>query len=376
MVFNFRVFKKQAPNGKITIYLGKRDFVDHISGIEPIEGVFLVDNEYKDRKIFGQIVCSFRYGREEDEVMGLNFQKDLFLDSRQLYPPPEKQETSKLQERLIRKLGSEAYPFTFTIPPSAPASITLQPGPEDEGQPCGVHYYIKIFVGENETDRPHKRSTVSMGIRKIQYAPSKQGRQPCTVVRKDFMLSPGELELEVTLDKQLYHHGEQIAVNICIRNNSNKVVKKMKTMVQQGVDVVLFQNGQYRTTVAFAETQEGCPIQPGSSLQKIIYLTPTLTSNKGRRGIALDGHLKHQETNLASTTLLASPDARDAFGIIVSYAVKVKLYLGALGGELVAELPFVLMHPKPTVKGKMLHADSQADVEDFRQDTVDNEAAD
>lgn len=43
---------------------------------------------------------------------------------------------------------------------------------------------------------------------------------------------------------------------------------------------------------------------------------------------------------------LASPDQRDAFGIIVSYAVKVKLYLGALGGELAAELPFVLMHPK------------------------------
>jgi len=29
------------------------------------------------------------------------------------------------------------------------------------------------------------------------------GRQPCTVVRKDFMLSPGELEMEVTLDKQV-----------------------------------------------------------------------------------------------------------------------------------------------------------------------------
>lgn len=43
---------------------------------------------------------------------------------------------------------------------------------------------------------------------------------------------------------------------------------------------------------------------------------------------------------------LASPENRDAFGIIVSYAIKVKLFLGALGGELSAELPFVLMHPK------------------------------
>jgi arrestin-1 len=38
------------------------------------------------------------------------------------------------------------------------------------------------------------------------------------------------------------------------------------------------------------------------------------------------------------------------FGIVVSYMIKVKLYLGALGGELTAELPFVLMHPKVSKK--------------------------
>lgn len=186
------------------------------------------------------------------------------------------------------------------------------------------------------------------------------------------MLSPGELELEVTLDKQLYYHGEKIAVNICVRNNSNKIVKKIKAMIQQGVDVCLFQNGQYRTSVACMETGEGCPIQPGSSLSKTIFLVPSIASNKNRHGIALDGQVKREDSNLASTTLLAAPEQRDAFGIIVSYAVKVKLFLGALGGELSAELPFVLMNPKPDGKvKKLLHADSQADVETFRQDTVD-----
>ncbi|KAB0797887.1 hypothetical protein PPYR_08880 [Photinus pyralis] len=373
MVFNFRVFKKCSPNGKISLYMAKRDFVDHVVGVEPIEGVIVIEEDYKDRRIFAQIICSFRYGREEDEMMGLNFQKELCLGSVQVYPPPEKQNTSKLQDRLIRKMGPNSYPFTFVLPTSAPASVTIQQGSDEDGQPCGVTYFVKIFAGESEVDRTHKRSTIALGVRKVQYAPSKQGRQPCTVVRKDFMLSPGDLELEVTLDKQLYHHGEKIAVNVCIRNNSNKVVKKIKAMVQQGVDVVLFQNGQYRTSVASIETQEGCPIQPGSSLQKIIYLIPLLSSNKERRGIALDGQLKRQDTNLASTTLLASPEDRDPFGIIVSYAVKVKLYLGALGGELAAELPFVLMHPKPGREKKMIHADSQAEVEMFRQDTVDNE---
>lgn len=49
--------------------------------------------------------------------------------------------------------------------------------------------------------------------------------------------------------------------------------------------------------------REGCPIQPGSSLQKVIHLMPVLSSNKDRQGIALDGQLKRQDTNLASTTL-------------------------------------------------------------------------
>ncbi|KAL0274256.1 UNVERIFIED_CONTAM: hypothetical protein PYX00_006724 [Menopon gallinae] len=373
MVVNFKVYKKSSPNGKLTLYLGKRDFVDHISAVDPIDGVVVIDKDYlTDRKIFVQVVCSFRYGREEDEVMGLTFQKDLYLASGQVYPPPEKREDNltKLQERLIAKLGPHSYPFTFKIPTSAPGSVTLQSGPEDQGEPCGVQYYVKVFAGQSESDKSHRRSVVTLRIRKVQFAPSKQGKQPCTVVRKDFMLSPGELELEATLDKQLYHHGEKIAVNICIRNHSNKVVKKIKAMVQQGVDIVLFQNGQFRSTVASVETQEGCPIQPGSSLQKVIYLVPSYDANKNRRGIAIEGRLNNENPSLASTTLLASADGKDAFGIIVSYAVKVKLYLGALGGELSAELPMILMHPKPG-KEKFMRADSQAEVVMYRHDTLD-----
>lgn len=94
-----------------------------------------------------------------------------------------------------------------------------------------------------------------MNIRRIQFAPSKTGRQPCTIVRKDFMLSPGELELEVSLDKQLYYHGEKISVNISIRNHSNKTVKKVKASVQQNTEICLFSGGQYRCAVASMETQ-------------------------------------------------------------------------------------------------------------------------
>lgn len=376
MVVNFKVYKKCSPNGKIAVYLGRRDFVDYLSGVESIDGVVLLDKGYVEsgRRVWGQVVCSFRYGREEDEVMGLNFQKDLFLASEQLHPPGKQAEAAgitRLQERLLKKLGACAFPFTFALPQGAPSSVTLQQGPDEAGEPCGVSYHVRIFAGESETDNAHKRSTVSLGIRKVQFAPTKQGRQPCTVVRKDFLLSPGELELEVTLDKQLYHHGERITVNVSVRNKSNKVVKKMKALVQQGIDVVIFQNGQFRTVIDAVETQDGCPINPGSTLQKVVYLRPSLESNRHRRGIALDGHLKRDDENLASSTLLTSPDVRDSFGIVVSYAVKVKLYLGALGGELSAELPFILMHPKPSERIKVMTAESVAiDEENVPEDAV------
>ncbi len=40
--------------------------------------------------------------------------------------------------------------------------------------------------------------------------------------------------------------------------------------------------------------------------------------------------------------------AKENLGIVVQYKVKIRLSIGgALGGELVAELPFTLTHPKP-----------------------------
>jgi hypothetical protein len=49
-----RVFKKGSPNGKITVYLGKRDFVDHVTHVDPIDGVVLVDPEYLKVRGMGQ----------------------------------------------------------------------------------------------------------------------------------------------------------------------------------------------------------------------------------------------------------------------------------------------------------------------------------
>ena len=78
--------------------------------------------------------------------------------------------------------------------------------------------------------------------------------------------------------------------------------------------------------------REHCPVGPGFTLSKIFYLTPLLANNKDKRGLALDGQLKHEDTNLASSTILTDSVIKENLGIIVQYKVKVKLGLGPLGG--------------------------------------------
>jgi beta-arrestin len=38
-------------------------------------------------------------------------------------------------------------------------------------------------------------------------------------------------------------------------------------------------------------------------MSKVYTLTPLLANNKDKRGLALDGKLKHEDTNLASSTM-------------------------------------------------------------------------
>ena len=64
-----------------------------------------------------------------------------------------------------------------------------------------------------------------------------------------------------------------------------------KIFVVQHCEVTMV-NAQFSRNVASIETREGCPITPGASFSKEFYLVPLASSNKDRRGIALDGHLK------------------------------------------------------------------------------------
>ncbi|XP_048338710.1 arrestin-C isoform X2 [Sphaerodactylus townsendi] len=305
-----KVFKKTSPNGKLTLYLGRRDFVDHVESVEPVDGIVLIDPEYlKDRKVFVTLTCAFRYGRDDLDVIGLTFRKDIYVLSKQIFPPVPDQAPktfTSLQEKLQKKLGENAYAFTFEMATNLPCSVTLQPGPNDTGKACGVDFEVKGFCAENLEEKIHKRNSVRLVIRKVQFAPVNPGPAPKSEITKQFMMSDKPLHLEATLDKEIYYHGDPIGVNVKINNTTSKVVKKIKISVEQLTDVVLYSLDKYTKTVCSEEIS----LRPGMD--------------------------------------------KEVLGILVSYKVKVNLMVsrgGILGdltsSDICVELPLILMHPKP-----------------------------
>ncbi|NXM91484.1 ARRS protein, partial [Oenanthe oenanthe] len=347
------IFRKSTRDKALTIYLGKRDFIDNVGNVESVgkstrlcaalpalnpaypllilifpflsDGVVLVDPAIiKGKKVFVSLTCAFRYGQEDIDVIGLTFRRDLYFSRVQVYPPADKPESlTLLQESLLKKLGKNAYPFVFTFPDYLPCSVCLQPAPRDVDKTCGVDFEVKAFSTENVEERVHRRNSARLLIRKVQYAPEKPGPQPCAETTWQFFMSNKPLHLKACLSKEVYYHGEPIPVTVTINNSTEKTVKKIKVQVEQVANVVLYSSDFYTKVVASEEAQE--KVQPNSSLTKTLTLLPLLANNRETREIALDGKLKDEDTNLASSTIIKDGIDKTVMGILVSYKVKVKL---------------------------------------------------
>lgn len=52
------------------------------------------------------------------DVMGIAFRRELYLSTRQVFPPLQDRDKAihtKIQAKLLRKLGEHAYPFFFEV---------------------------------------------------------------------------------------------------------------------------------------------------------------------------------------------------------------------------------------------------------------------
>lgn len=80
--------------------------------------------------VFVMLTCAFRYGHDDLDVIGLTFRKDLYVQVQQVVPPEPSSPQGPLtvlQERLLHKLGENAYPFTLQV-------LTPSPGQGFQGK--------------------------------------------------------------------------------------------------------------------------------------------------------------------------------------------------------------------------------------------------
>ncbi|TRY97935.1 hypothetical protein DNTS_000277 [Danionella cerebrum] len=338
-----KVYKKNSGNGSICLYLGRRDFVDHVGTVDAV--------------VWVQLACVFRYGREDLDVIGVSFRKDIWIKRIQMYPPePSNSPNTPMQEALLKKAGDQGHPFLFEIPTHLPCSVSLQPAPEDAGKPCGVDYEVRAYIANeanNADEKIEKKDTCRLIIRKIQYAPSEVGAGPKADINKQFMTTDKPIHMEVSMEKEVFYHGDPIPIKVKVNNDTSKVVKKIKVCIFQITDVLIYAADKYHKCVLNEEF--GDQINANSTFEKEYRVTPSLANNKEKRGLALDGKLKDEDTNLASSTILQPDMDKQMQGVAVSYLIKVTLMMGGglLGsltsgfGDITAELPLVLMSPKP-----------------------------
>nr|QHA94779.1 visual arrestin [Sepia officinalis] len=365
-----KVFKKTSPNGKLTTYLGKRDYYDHKSWQDHIDGVCFVDPDYiKNRKVFGLIVVAFRYGREDMDVMGVSFRKDFAVKQMQIYPPLEenKHPLTKLQVKLLNKLGEDAIPFHFDLPTNTPDTVCIQPSEYDGGSPCGVDYQITTYVGQNMDDKIHKRNSVSLSIRKLSYFEHTDEPQPREEITKEFKFTSGAMKLECTLDKARYYSGETMNISICVDNPTSKKAKRIKIQVLQLADICLYETLTYKSIVTELETEEGFPIESNTTgFCQVYKLRPFLDMAKRRAGLALDGRVKYEDTMLAATTELSGNVQKENLGVVISYKVRVKMTLGFGSGDMVLEVPFKLSPAR--LKGNLIKPEAKEGDEDDKEE--------
>lgn len=155
--------------------MGSREIVTKRGVVEPLRGVLFVDPKYViGSRLFSQLTLTFRYGREDEEVMGLKFCNEAVIALKQIWPRTE--ETNKdlltpLQQALLERLGVGAHAFSIEVGIVAPPSVQLIPAKQYSGAPIGTSYDIRAYIADQADDKIQRRSTVKLGVRLIHKIP-------------------------------------------------------------------------------------------------------------------------------------------------------------------------------------------------------------
>lgn len=317
--------------------------------VDPLEGAVRVSapHHLDGKQLKLQVVCDFVY--EDDDY---DIHKEVLYDTvHTLYPPSdEAPRMTPAQKALLRKIGRNSYPFLLTLPYGMPASVVLKPEVYGDGRPIGISWSMRAFLmAPGATER---LSLASLPFQKINYTPLLPDVPPPRVTgSKTFMFeSSYPLKMTVSLEKDVFQHGEPILVKVDIENNSKKDVNAVKISAKQVTEVRMDKiKRTLKSQVAVLESTRNCPVKKQSTLTYTYSITPKI--------IAQETHYAAQEPKLSmnepsmlasSARLWHSPvDAQD--GVVVMYYMNVHAIV-TLGSDLILRVPFIISHkPAPKV---------------------------
>ncbi|XP_041447844.1 uncharacterized protein LOC111066363 isoform X2 [Drosophila obscura] len=166
-----RVYKKTSPNCVLTLYLPTREMTLTGDKAAVLRGILFVDPKaIQGYRVYAQLTLTFRYGREDEEVMGLRFCNEAIMSLHQIWPrlqEPAPESLSPLQEALMKRLGAGAHAFTLVLNAHSPPSVQLVPAKRYYGAPIGTSYDVRCFIADKTDEKFHRRASVKMGVRVI-----------------------------------------------------------------------------------------------------------------------------------------------------------------------------------------------------------------
>ncbi|KAI9563806.1 hypothetical protein GHT06_011272 [Daphnia sinensis] len=399
------LMKKLSPSGDITLYIAQREYVDHYKSVDPIDGVVIVPiSKAHGHRLFVEIQLHFRYGAEAEEFSNIPFKKMVVVASQELFPlgngPNQIPHVfTSWQTALCKKMANMQgiCPFKLEFPQGSPPSLVVAGPAGVSGEPCGLTYQVVAYFCTDPTLPLVKKNTVGFNVRvtqetlpvplleQLSLAPS---TRPATLVQRQFLLSPGKMQIEMCLDRAVVYYGEKLSMHVQITNNSSRTIRKIKCKLYQ-VSQLSFATGERRAPLYCMETTEGCPIPPGATLQRTYTLMTKLQPHRTNENLVFEASTNRGEVErLSATTIFPYTDPKEGFAILVSYEAKIKVYMGGSQfqsvrstlGEVSARVPFFLFHQTPRENIELEESASAANPvakphRMVRLTSVDNEAA-
>ena len=232
----------------------------------------------------------FRYGREDEELMGLRFCNEIVVAAEQIYPSAvdeavlnsqrrqsnaaaataangnnavkdDKESGSSSSSRVKLHTNSQGFvaiPFAVDMGRTIPPSVRLLPCRPYTGAPIGTTYEVQLFAGRSPDDLPKKRKMVQMSLRLYEKMDAEEASlaalvKPVMTLEKNFLLSENPLHASARLDAGIYAEGDKLNVSVQIARpgGGGHGVRKMKITAVQQVGVAMFSSGNFKNNVGF-----------------------------------------------------------------------------------------------------------------------------